>query len=120
MQRAMVLLAGLCAAWACAGAPAPGRYRATFCVATSQAPAGCGPAELDLRSATELQVRIADVVYRLHLHDDLVDVLTLHGRMQIDAFSAPCQWQGETLRFVDTDKQARYELRTGARLRPAH
>ncbi|MCE9660050.1 MAG: hypothetical protein K8R60_15925 [Burkholderiales bacterium] len=102
---------------AAAAAPAPGRYEATLCVsASASAPPSCGAAELEVRSATRAEVRVADIVYRLSLRPAQVDVTTLHGRMQIDEFSAEYAWQGDVLSFIDTDKQARYEVRTGARL----
>jgi hypothetical protein len=103
------------AAWA---APAPGRYQATLCVAVSaSAPPSCGPAELEVRSAARAEVRVADIVYRLNLRPAQVDVTTLHGRVQVDEFSAEYTWHDDVLSFVDTEKQARYEVRAGARVR---
>jgi hypothetical protein len=100
-----------------AAAPAPGRYEATLCVsASASAPPSCGPAELEVRSTSRAEVRVADIVYRLALRSAQVDVTTLHGQMQIDEFSAEYVWQGDVLSFVDADKQARYEVRAGARL----
>ena len=102
-------------AWA---APAPGRYEATLCVtASASAPPSCGPAELEVRSAGRAEVRVADIVYRLNLRPSQVDVTTLHGRMRVDEFSAEYAWHDDVLSFVDTDKQARYEVRAGARVR---
>ncbi|MGZ5155158.1 MAG: hypothetical protein ACXWCU_06595 [Caldimonas sp.] len=119
MRRLAVWL-GLVTLPAWAAAPAPGRYQATLCVAPSaSAPPSCGPAELDVRSPSRAQVKVADVVYRLHLRPAQVDVATMHGRMQIDEFSAEYEWHGDVLSFVDAEKQARYEVKTGARLRPS-
>ena len=102
---------------ATAAAPAPGRYEATLCVsAAASAPPSCGPAELDVRSTSRADMRFADIVYLLSLRSAQVDVTTLHGRMQSDEFSAEYAWEGDVLSFVDADKQARYEIRTGARL----
>ena len=39
----------------------------------------------------------------------------MHGAMQIDEFSAPYDWDGDTLRFSDADKNVRYEVRLGTR-----
>ena len=112
------LLALPIAAWA--AGPAPGRYQATLCVTPSaSAPPSCGPAELEVRSGARAEVRVADIVYRLHLRPAQVDVVTLQGRMQIDEFSAEYAWADGVLSFVDADKQARYEVRPAARLRPA-
>ena len=118
MRDAVVLLAAVAlAAPAAAAGPAPGRYQATLCVSpAASAPASCGPAELEVRSASRAQVRVADIVYRLHLRPDQVDVATMHGNMQIDEFSAEYVWRDGVLSFLDADKQARYEVRPGPRL----
>jgi len=42
----------------------------------------------------------------------------MHGRMEIDEFSAEYAWQGDVLSFVDAEKKARYEVKAGARIRP--
>ena len=60
-------------------------------------------------------MRVADIVYRLVLRPTQADIDTLHGKMEIDQFSAFYQWQGTTLRFQDPDKGVRYEVRIGAR-----
>ena len=117
-MRRLVVLIAVAAAPAWAAGPAPGRYEAQLCVATAaSAPPSCGTAELDVRSATRGEVRVADVVYRLHLRPAQLDVATMHGTMQIDEFSAAYEWQGDVLRFVDADKKASYEVKTGARVR---
>ena len=61
-------------------------------------------------------MRVADIVYRLHLRPEQVDVATMHGRMQIDEFSAEYAWHDGVLTFLDAEKQARYEVRPGARV----
>jgi hypothetical protein len=73
-----------------------------------------GRARRALRLAAD--VRVADIVYRLHLRPEQVDVATMHGRMQIDEFSAEYAWRDGVLTFLDADKQARYEVRPGARV----
>ena len=118
MRDAALLLAAVAlGAPAAAAGPAPGRYQATLCVSpAASAPASCGPAELEVRSASRAQVRVADIVYRLHLRPDQVDVATMHGNMQVDEFSAEYVWRDGVLSFLDADKQARYEVRPGPRL----
>jgi hypothetical protein len=113
----LLLLALALAGPATAAGPAPGRYHATLCVsASASAPPSCGPAELAVRSGTRADVRVADIVYRLHLRPEQVDVATMHGQMQIDEFSAEYAWRDGVLTFLDAEKQARYEVRPGARL----
>mgnify|MGYP007102170824 FL=1 len=41
--------------------------------------------------------------------------MTMHGKMQIDEFSSPYQWEATTLVFTDAEKDVRYEVRIGAR-----
>jgi hypothetical protein len=113
---ALVFLAG-----AASAAPVPGRYEATFCVTTSATqPTSCGPAEFELSSKARAEVRIADVVYRLHLRPAQVDVMTMQERIEIDEFSAAYEWQGNLLTFTDPDKKVRYEIRLAARMRGTH
>jgi hypothetical protein len=108
----------LLAAGAAGAAPAPGRYEATLCVSTSTAEApSCGAAEFELRSKTQAQVRVADVVYRLNLRPAQVDVMTMQGKMEIDEFSAAYEWTGDVLSFTDVDKNVRYEVTPGAKAR---
>ena len=98
-----------------ADAPAPGRYAAQLCVAVGEAPPDCGPARVDVFSARRLDVRIADLHWRLRLASSQVDVVLMHGTMQIDGFFASYEWQGRTLRFLDLDKHTRYALEIGPR-----
>jgi hypothetical protein len=114
---ALLVVAGA----ASAAAPSPGRYAATLCVSTSPGvPPSCGAAELDVRAKGQVQVRVADVVYRLHLRPAQVDVKTTQGRMEIDEFSAEYEWRGNVLSFVDADKNVRYEVTPGAKVRSRH
>ena len=118
MRSLALCMLAIAASPVCVAAPAPGRYQATLCVATSaSAPPAYGPAELEIHSASRAEVRVSDLVYRLHLRPAQVDVSTLHGRIEIDEFSAEYAWQGAVLRFVDADKKARYEIKAGARIR---
>jgi hypothetical protein len=113
---AFVLL--LAATSASASGPSPGRYDATLCVRTSPAtPPSCGAAEFELRDRGRAQVRVADVVYRLHLRPRQLDVSTMQGTTQIDEFSAHYEWQDRLLRFNDDDKNVRYEVKVGAKRR---
>jgi len=107
-----VLTATLSPAWA---APAPGRYHAELCVATSAAPPSCGPAQIELRANGKMRVRISDFEYRLQLNSSQVDVVLMHGTMQVDEFFGASEWVGNSLRFADRDKNTRYELRLGKR-----
>ena len=124
MRGRPAVVAGLAAAiWAAAAAaqpaptpaPAGGRYDAQLCVTTRpDAPATCGAAEVQV-TGQALNVRIADIVYRLALRSAELDVATMHGSMQIDEFSAAYDWAGDTLRFSDAAKNVLYEVRLGAR-----
>ena len=92
------------------GRPAVGRHAAQLCVTTAAAVPSCGPAQVDLRRDGSARVRVDDVVYRLQLHSSQVDVVLKHGAMQIDGFTAPYEWKGSALHFVDADKGVRYEV----------
>lgn len=116
MRRCAVLVALLAAAARAGAVPAaPGRYDAELCVATRpEAAPSCGAADVEVAPA-HISVRVADIVYRLALKPAQLDVETMHGRMQIDEFSAAYEWEGSTLRFSDAAKDVRYEVRIGAR-----
>ena len=106
-------LGGTCAL----ATPAPGHYGAEFCVTTAASAApGCGPAEVEIRPAGVARVSISDISYRLQLKkSSRVDVVLMHGAMQIDEFTAPYEWVGNALQFADADKRAIYVLRLGER-----
>lgn len=107
--------AALAAAAALAAPSSPGRYDAELCVATRPGtPPTCGAADVEVRSGL-VSVRVSDIVYNLALRRDQLDVVTMHGKMQIDEFSSPYQWLETTLVFIDPDKDVRYEVRIGAR-----
>ena len=93
------------------GRPALGRHAAELCVTTALAEPSCGPAQAELRRDGSARVRIDDLVYRLQLHSSQIDVVLMHGAMQIDEFTAPYEWAGRTLRFSDSDRNMRYEVR---------
>ncbi len=96
-------------------APSPGSYTAELCVATSNTAPSCGPAVVDLQAGGAARVRVSDFVYRLRLNSSQVEVALMHGAMQIDGFVAAYEWAGNSLQFVDADKNARYELKLGER-----
>ncbi len=115
-------VAGSCVALALGAAlapasatPAAGSYAAELCVATSNAAPSCGPAQVELQAGGAARVRVSDFVYRLKLNSSQVEVALMHGAMQIDEFVAAYEWAGNSLQFVDADKNARYELRLGER-----
>ena len=95
---------------AAAAAPPLGRYDGRWCVSVGEAAPDCGPVEVDVLRQRRLNVRIADIVYRLQLNSSQVDVVLMHGTMQIDGFFAPYEWVGSSLQFLDIDKRTRYEL----------
>ena len=114
-MRAAAAWMVLAAAAAAAAPAAPGRYVAELCVATRrEAAPSCGAADVEIARGT-IAVRVADIVYRLALRPERLDVATMHGAMQIDEFSAAYLWEGTVLRFSDADKDVRYEVRVGAR-----
>jgi hypothetical protein len=112
--------AALCAAAGLVGAasPAAGRYEGELCVTIGAQARSCGAVDVQVLSAQKLTVRVADIAYRLALHSSQLDVVTMHGAMQIDGFVAPYAWQGDTLQFEDLPKNTRYELRVAERKRP--
>ena len=114
------LLLALVAGTAAAAPPPPGRYAATFCVATSPSqPPSCGAAVLEVQSPSVATVQLSDIVYRLALRPRRIDVTTFQEQMQIDAFSAESEWVGRALRFTDVEKNVRYAVTPGRRLRAA-
>ena len=109
---AALLLSALgVAAAAPAARPAAGRHVAELCVATLPKPPSCGPAQAELRTDGTLRLRIDDVVYHLRLHSSQVDVVVMHNIVQIDEFTAPYEWRGSRLQFVDAERDSRYEVR---------
>ena len=121
MRRASKRFVGLASAALLVGvaasadaAPTPGRYAAQLCVTQPAAEPSCGAADLEWRRGGRARVRISDIVYTLQLKTSQVEVVLLHGSMQIDSFTAIYEWAGDTLRFVDADKNVRYEVRPAA------
>jgi hypothetical protein len=115
VRHGVALLAAVAASFAAAAPTTPGRYDAELCVATrADAAPSCGAADAEVSSAA-ISVRVADIVYKLALRGEQLDVETMHGAMQVDEFSAVYLWDGATLRFKDPDKDVRYEVRIGAR-----
>lgn len=92
-------------------APAAGRHTAELCVATLPKPPSCGPAQVDLRADGTIRLRVDDIVYNLQLHSSQVEVVVMHNIVQIDGFTVPYEWVGNTLQFTDGDRNSRYEIR---------
>jgi len=111
MKRCAVSMLALAATAVQADTPAPGRYDGQFCVSVAAAAADCGPAQVDVLRNRRLNVRISDIVYRLTLNSSQVDVVLMHGTMQIDGFVGHYEWADTALQFDDLDKRTRYELR---------
>lgn len=93
------------------GRPALGRHAAELCVATTPAGPSCGPAQVDLQRGGSARVRIDDLVYHLKLHSSQVEVVLMHGAVQVDEFTVPYEWVGRSLTFIDDDRKVRYEVR---------
>lgn len=113
--RCAVAWALVACAAAANAAPGAGSYDAQLCVATSDAAPSCGPAQVDLQASGAARVRVSDFVYRLRLNSSQVEVALMHGAMLVDEFVAVYEWAGNSLQFVDADKNARYELKLGER-----
>ena len=94
------------------GPPMPGRYAARLCVQLLDAAGdpNCGPAEALVQPGNRLRVQVSDIVYRFELRSSQVDVVLMHGSMQVDRFTASYDWQGSTLQLIDLDKRTRYEV----------
>ncbi|MEO6409338.1 MAG: hypothetical protein ABIO45_11380 [Burkholderiaceae bacterium] len=92
------------------GAPTDGHYDGELCVATNANPPSCGPAEVSLARG-QARVQVSDIVYRLTLRDRRLELVLMHGTMQIDGFDAPFTWQDRVLRFQDPDKPVVYRIR---------
>lgn len=110
MRTAAALALLVLAGTAAAADPPRGRHDARFCVTVAEAAPECGPVQVDVLPRRLLRVRVADLVYQLALHSSQLDVVLMHGAMQVDGFVAPYEWSGEALRFDDLDKRTRYEL----------
>lgn len=112
-RAACALATTLVLPWAlgpAAAQPASGRYDGRLCVATGAAAADCGPASVTVRGTKDVRVQVADIVYRLELHSSQLDLVLMHGTVQIDAFTANYAWEGRTLVFNDPDKAVRYRV----------
>ena len=113
-RRIVAALVAVVAGGSNAASPPPlnaGLHAAELCVATLPRPASCGPAKVELRADGSMRLRIDDIAYTLTLHSSQVDVIVMHNIVQIDGFSAPYEWLGRTLQFVDGERRARYEVR---------
>lgn len=121
-SRQTTILRAKRAAWALAvcaaaanAAPGAGSYDAQLCVATSAAAPSCGPARVELQAGGAARVHVSDFVYRLQLNSSQIEVALMHGAMLVDEFVAVYEWAGNSLQFIDADKNARYELKLGER-----
>lgn len=110
MPRLLVLLLAIAAGVVSAAEPPRGRHDGRFCVAVADAAPDCGPVQVDVLRPSRLRVRVSDIVYQLELHTSQLDVVLMHGAMQIDGFVAPYEWVDSALRFDDFEKRTRYEL----------
>jgi len=102
---------------AAAGPPQPGVRAAELCVGPVGAVPSCGAVQLEWRRIGQngqVRLRVSDMIYTLQLKTSQVEVVLQHGAMQIDAFDAIYEWQGDTLSFVDAAKNVRYEVRPAA------
>ena len=97
--------------------PDVGRHAAELCVATLPKPPSCGPAQVDLRTDGTMRLRIDDIVYNMTLRSSQVEVIVMHNVVQIDEFTVPYEWVGNTLQFADDDRNSRYEIRFAQRKR---
>ncbi len=113
----LAALSSLPAGAATQPAPVPGRHQAELCVATKPKPLVCGPTQADLRSDGQLRLRVDDIVYTLQLRSSQVEVVVMHNVVQIDEFTVPYQWVGNTLQFADDARNSQYEVRFPARKR---
>ena len=104
-------LAALNAAAAPNARPHAGHHAAELCVATSDSPASCGPAQADVGRGQSLSVRVDDVLYKLQLRSSQAEVVVMHNHVLIDEFIAPYEWVGATLQFDDIERHSRYEVR---------
>lgn len=112
----LVFGAGAAAAAVSEGRPTVGRHAGELCVANASAEPSCGPALVELRRDGSARVRINDLVYRLQLHSSQVEVVLMHGAMQIDEFTVPYAWVGRSLQFTDDERRVRYEVRFERRM----
>lgn len=108
---AMAMAAGTAVAAVSGGRPTIGRHAGELCVTSAKAMANCGPAWVELRRDGSARVRVNDLVYRLQLHSSQVEVVLMHGAVQVDEFTVPYAWVGRSLQFTDDERQVRYEVR---------
>lgn len=116
-KRRFAILLLTAAGWV-AAAPAKeaegSRFGGQMCVRPLKADsriADCGPVEIAMQRGNKAKVRFSDIVYQLQLHANQLDVVLMHGAMQIDGFSTRYDWQGKTLLFDDPEKGLSYEIR---------
>lgn len=115
--RVRLTAAGLvCAASAATAGemPAPGIHAGHMCVhpiAGVPDAKGCGAVEIWLLRNDLAVVRYSDIAYRIALFPDALDIILMHGAMQIDGFVTPLyRWHGTELHFDDREKGMRYRI----------
>ncbi|WP_418317858.1 hypothetical protein [Piscinibacter sakaiensis] len=115
-NRRLVLAAALIFPIASAAAepPAPsGLINGRMCVRPLDPQRGagdCGPVDILLLGARHAHVGFSDIVYRLELDAGRIDVILMHGPMQIDGFTTRYGWHGTRLDFSDPEKGVRYQI----------
>lgn len=110
MRRLLALLVATATGAVSAAEPPRGRHDGRFCVTVADTAPDCGPVQVDVLRQGRLRVRVADIVYQLELRTSQLDVVLMHGAMQIDGFVAPYEWVDSALRFDDFEKRTHYEL----------
>jgi hypothetical protein len=95
--------------------PEAGDYEGSLCVAASQNPLQCGPADVRWDGRGRASVRIHDLDYQMWLSAKKIIVILMQESMQIQDFDGAYAWRGNTLQFDDTGRQLRYEVRLGTR-----
>lgn len=108
---ALLLPSALTVSAANSARPEVGRHAAELCVTAMTAEPSCGPAQVDLRRDGSVRIRIDDIVYRMQLRGSQIDVVLMHGAVQVDEFSVAYEWVGNSLKFNDDDRRVRYEVR---------
>jgi hypothetical protein len=94
------------------GPPPAGRYEGQLCVSTAQATENCGAVAVQFQSGAA-RVKVSDLVYHLQWRapQTQMQLVLMHGSVQVDQFVTEGLWSKQTLRFKDPDKDVFYELR---------
>jgi hypothetical protein len=94
------------------GPPSAGRYNGQMCVIAGRAAEQCGPVALQFQNGGA-RVQVSDLVYHLNWRAPKTQMLLvlMHGSVQVDEFVTEGLWSKQNLRFIDPDKDVRYEVR---------